>query len=158
MSIASELAKLVKVFREWPHPEPEESLFEIVVVELGVNFTEGTTFIESVSKTPTEIYELLESGKRVYADITIRDGSLINFPLDFPLGLYPLTKGFDFSSGELKNRISTIVVYFQDPLVNHSKLSVYSGYFSSTDGDEGWGDWESTITINPKWITLSDQQ
>lgn len=56
MSIATELAKLVKVFREWPHEKRE-------VVEFIMSDDDPLNPGVSANKTPEEVMSLISSGK-----------------------------------------------------------------------------------------------
>lgn len=56
MSIATELAKLVNVFREWPHPEPTQ---EDVVYTINAEINLSTFEIESSTITRDITYDQL---------------------------------------------------------------------------------------------------
>lgn len=68
MSIASELSKLVNVFREWPHPEPEESnpvvIYNVTGTLNALTYEITNTSIER-NISNDELAELTASGKNI---------------------------------------------------------------------------------------------
>lgn len=125
MSIATELAKLVKVFRDWPHPEPED----LVKVIFTQDRDESYQNVFDCNMTPTEVAEAIDSGKPYV--VIFKDGDGSEWSLSGHTYLKDNRMGFIFNVA-VAMKIASIV---------RGSISTFmpKAMFSEQTGE--WGDW-----------------
>lgn len=124
MSIASELAKLVNVFRDWPHEEKDP-----IKVVFTQDRDESYQNVFDCNMTPTEVAEIIDSGNPYV--VIFKDGDGAEWSLSGYTYLKDNRMGFVFNVA-MATKIASIV---------RGIISTFMpvAMFSEETGE--WGDW-----------------